>query len=124
MCKNKITSGFSVKLSDNQEYSFKLTTEDQLNLMSIENQLNAGEKTFIYHATNQPCRTFSFEDMSIIIKAFKQHVLFHTTYFNVAKQYVNSLVNIDAVNAFTYGTDVFNVIDDKRIRQILSGGKL
>ena len=31
MCKNQITSGFSVKLSDGETYSFKLTIEDQVN---------------------------------------------------------------------------------------------
>ena len=55
LCKNKITSGFSVKLSDGKEYGFKLTTEDQLNLMAIENRLNAGEKTFIYHFVVARC---------------------------------------------------------------------
>lgn len=122
ICKNKITAGFSVVLSDGEIYNFKLTTEDQLNLMSIEGQLNAGAETFIYHATNQPCRFFSREDMTKIINAFKRYTLYHTTYFNVAKQYINSLVDIEKVNTFIYGTDVSDMVDDIVIKQILKNG--
>lgn len=121
-CKNKITAGFSVVLSDGESYDFKLTTEDQLNLMSIEGQLNAGAKTFIYHATNQPCKFFSRDDMTKIINTFKRYTLYHTTYFNVAKQYINSLTDIEKVNRFTYGTDVSEVVDDIVIKQILKNG--
>jgi hypothetical protein len=121
-CKDKITSGFSVVLSDNKLYNFRLTTEDQLNLMSIESQLNAGAKTIIYHATNQPCRVFSRKDMLKIISTFKRHTLYHTTYFNVAKQYINSLVDIEKINTFIYGDDVSEATDDKTIKQILKTG--
>ena len=122
ICKNKITSGFSLTLSDGESYSFKLTTEDQLNLMSIEGQLNAGAETFIYHATNQPCKFFSREDMLKIINAFKRYTLYHTTYFNVAKQYINSLKSTEKVNMFTYGTDVSEMVTDITLKQILKNG--
>ncbi len=122
ICKNKITAGFSIVLSDGEMYNFKLTTEDQLNLMSIEGQLNAGAETFIYHATNQPCKFFSREDMTRIINAFKCYTLYHTTYFNAAKQYINSLVDIEKVNTFVYGTDISEVVNDSVIKQILKNG--
>ena len=122
ICKNKITAGFSITLSDDEVYNFKLTTEDQLNLMSIEGQLNAGAETFIYHATNQPCKFFSRDNMIKIINAFKRYTLYHTTYFNVAKQYINSLADIEKVNTFSYGTDVSEAIDDVVIKQILKNG--
>lgn len=121
-CKSKIISGFSVVLSDRKSYSFQLTIEDQLNLMSIEGQLNAGVDTFLYHATGQSCKYFSREDMIKIIAAFRRHTLYHTTYFNVAKQYINSLASIEKVTMFTYGTDVSEIVDDKAIKQILKNG--
>ena len=71
ICKDRIIEGFSIMLNDGKNYGFKLTIEDQLNLMSLENQLNSGIETFVYHATNQPCRCFSKADMSKIIAAFK-----------------------------------------------------
>lgn len=121
-CKDKITAGFSITLSDGQLYSFKLTTEDQLNLMSIEGQLNAGAETFIYHATNQPCKFFVREDMTKIINSFKRYTLYHTTYFNIAKQYINSLTDIEKVNRFAYGADVSEATDDIVIKQLLKNG--
>jgi hypothetical protein len=122
VCKSKITAGFSIVLSDCKSYNFKLTAEDQLNLLALENQLNAGATTFLYHATGQPCRFFSREDMTKIISIFKRHTLYHTTYFNVAKQYINSLVDIEKVNLFTYGMDVSSAVDDVVIKQILKNG--
>ena len=74
ICKDKIIDGFSIVLNDGKNYCFRLTIEDQLNLMSIENQLNSGVETFVYHATNQPCRCFSKIDMAKILATFKQHI--------------------------------------------------
>ena len=121
-CKNMITAGFSVKLSDENTYNFKLTVEDQLNLMAIENQLIAGAETFLYHATGQPCKFFSKEDMTKIINSFRRYTLYHTTYFNAAKQYINSLVDIEKVNRFVYGTDISDTVNDLVIKQILKNG--
>lgn len=121
-CKNKIISGFSVVLSDDKVYNFKLTTEDQLNLMSIEGQLNAGAETFIYHATDLPCRVFSRDEMTKVINAFRQHITYHTTYFNVAKQYINSLIDIGKINEFAYGNDLSAYVNDSAIKQILKNG--
>lgn len=123
ICKNRIISGFSIVLSDNAEYDFKLTTEDQLNLMLIENQLYTGESQFIYHATNQPCRLFNKDDMIKIINKYKHFVLYHTTYFNAAKQYINKLTDITKVNLFSYGNDVSEIVDDVVLKQILKNGE-
>jgi hypothetical protein len=122
ICNAKIIDGFSIKLADGNAYNFKLTTEDQLNLMHIENQFNAGEKLFIYHATDLPCRAFVREDMGKVLKAFRKHILYHTTYFNVVKQYINAQTSIDRVMAFTYGTDISDTVTDPTIRQILKKG--
>lgn len=122
ICKAKITAGFSIALSDGKLYHFKLTTEDQLNLMSIENQLMSESETFLYHATGQPCKIFLRNDMTKIINTFRRHTLYHTTYFNIAKQYINAQVNIEKINTFTYGTDVSSIVDDVIIKQILKNG--
>jgi hypothetical protein len=121
ICKSKITSGFTVKLANGEE-SFKLTTEDQLNLLQIENLLAAGETSFIYHATDRPCKIYTKADMTIVLKAFRKHVLYHTTYYNAVKQYINSLADIEKVNLFSYGMNVSEVIDDPVLEQILRLG--
>ncbi len=121
-CKEAITAGFSITLSDGELYNFKLTQEDQINLLNIENQLNAGAKTVIYHATDLPCRIFTCADMTKIIKAYRSHVQYHTTYFNIAKQYLKSLTDIDKIKAFTYGTDISDKAKDPTLRYILKKG--
>ena len=121
-CKTIIIAGFYIKLSDGKTYGFKLTTEDQLNLMLLENKLISGEDYFIYHATNQPCQVYNREDMTAIVAAFRKHVLYHTTYFNAAKQYLNDLTNIEKVNLFRYGDNITEFIKDPVIKQILKNG--
>lgn len=122
ICKSKITAGFSVVLSNGESYNFRLTVEDQLNLMMLENQLNSGVENFIYHATEEPCRIYKREDVIRIVNAFKTHTLYHTTYFNTAKQYIKSLVDIEKVNLFTYGDDVSSILTDPVLAQILKNG--
>jgi hypothetical protein len=122
ICNNKITSGFSIKLSDGQVYSFSLTTEDQLNLLCLENQLSTGEDVFVYHAIGLPCKLFARNDMIKIINAYRKHVRYHTTYFNTAKHYVNSLTDINKIKTFSYGTDVTYTTKDPVLRKILIDG--
>lgn len=122
-CKNKIIAGFSIKLSDGTKHTFRLTAEDQLNLLNLENQLNNGTvQTFVYHATGEPYRIFTRDDMTKIIRSYRMHVLYHTTYFNAAKQYIKSLTDIDKINSFSYGTDITYTVQDPDIRKILRDG--
>lgn len=121
-CNNKIVEGFSVRLSDGKKHNFRLTYEDQINLLNLENQLGSGIYTFVYHATGEPCKIFTREEVLKIVKAYRKHILYHTTYFNVAKQYVKSLVDIDKVKAFTYGDNVLNAVKDDTLKQILKDG--
>ena len=57
-----------------------------------------------------------------IISYFKRYTLYHTTYFNIAKQYINSLEDIDKVTSFTYGEDISETVKDKTIKKILKTG--
>ena len=121
-CKNKIIEGFTLELSDGKFYNFRLTTEDQLNLILIENQLLAGDRYFVYHATNQPCKVYEKEDMARIVHAFRKHIQYHTTYYNAVKQYINSLSDINVIANFVYGTDIAEFIEDELLKQILKSG--
>jgi hypothetical protein len=60
--------------------------------------------------------------MTKIVKAFRKHVLYHTTYFNVAKQYINTLTDVEKVNLFEYGQDVSALTKNPALRQILENG--
>lgn len=125
VCQQKIVEGFNINLSDGKSYHFDLTAEDQLNLLNIENQLYAGAQNILYHAAGIPCKMFNRIDLFRIIKAFRDHVLYHTTYFNVAKQYINTLTDSTKIEQFTYGEDVSLMTKDHNIKQILRfGGKI
>lgn len=121
-CKNKITKGFSILLSDGEKHHFKLTVEDQLNLMSLENQLKSEQNSFIYHSTNNLCRMFSRADVEKIVKTFRLFTVYHTTYFNTAKHYIKSLTDIEKIKSFSYGLDVSDFVTDVTIKQILREG--
>ena len=122
MCKHKITSGFSTVLSDGNVYKFRLTPEDQINLLNLENQLRTDDSLFVYHSTGMPCKVFKREDVNKIVKQYRKHVLYHTTYFNVAKQYVASLKDVNKIKEFHYGTDITDFTNDIAIKQILIQG--
>ena len=121
-CQAKIIEGFSVRFTDANEYNFRLTAEDQINLLNLENQLNTGADTFIYHGTGLPCRIFTREEIKKIVNTYRKHVLYHTTYFNVAKQYIKSLNDINKINAFYYGKDITWFIKDYAVSQVLRNG--
>lgn len=122
ICKSKIIDGFTLKLSDGNTHSFRLTQEDQLNLTHIERQLAAGDINFVYHATNEPVKVYGKYDMDKVVKAFRKHVLYHTTYFNVAKQYIDTLADTEAVETFNYGADVSAMVRNPTLLQILTNG--
>lgn len=122
-CEEHIVSGFCIKLSDGKLHNFSLTSKDQLNLISLESQLNNGADTFIYHADNEFCTFFTKEDMTKIITAFRRHVTYHTTYFNAVKRYINSLTDAEKLSNFTYGAEIAKTVDDPAIRQFLSKGE-
>ena len=121
-CNNKITNGFSLRLADGKKHNFRLTAEDQLNLLNLENQLNSGVQSFVYHATGEACQVFTREDFLKIIKAYRKHILYHTTYFNAAKQYLKSLSDADKANAFYYGMPITWTVKDLTLRKILQEG--
>lgn len=117
-CRAKIIGGFDIVLS-NGAHHFELTAEDQLNLLSIENQLNTGAQSVLYHASGEPCKMFTREDMFKVIRAFRQHVLYHTTYFNAVKQYISELTDVEKIEHFAYGDDVSFVVNEPEVRRIL-----
>lgn len=122
-CKAKIIAGFTVELSDGEAQEFRLTMEDQLNLIRLSAQLNDGvTEVFVYHATGQPCKVFTKADMAKVVSAAWMHMTFHTTYFNIAKQYINACTSIEEVQQFNYGMDVSSSTNDSIIKQILKRG--
>lgn len=102
-CNKTITSGFDVVLSDGNTYHFSLTTQDQLNLITLSSLIANGETQIPYHADGELCRFYSAEDINTIITTATQFKTYHVSYFNALKMYINSLKRKKTVAAVQYG---------------------
>lgn len=105
-CRSTIENGIDVVLSDGETYHFSLTTQDQLNLTTLSAMVSAGETSIPYHADNEPCKYYSVEDILIIITEAKNHIAYHTTYYNSLKLYISSLRSINTISAIVYGCEI------------------
>lgn len=105
-CQAVIESGVDVQLSDGNTYHFSLTMTDQMNISSMYLKAVAGEEPLPYHADNEPCKFYSAADIITINTAMENAVIFHTTYFNSLKMYINSLSTITEIGAIFYGIEI------------------
>lgn len=105
-CNQTITNGFDVMLSDNKVYHFSLTTQDQLNLITLSSMLASGETSIPYHADGELCRFYSAEDITSIIEMATQFKTYQVSYYNSLKAYIESLSTIDEIHAITYGNEI------------------
>lgn len=105
-CNKVIENGIDVFLSDGNSYHFSLTTQDQLNLITLQSMIAAGETSIPYHADGELCRYYSVEDITAVMEAATAYKTYHVTYFNSLKMYINSMSNIADISAVQYGVDV------------------
>lgn len=105
-CHKSIINGISVLFSDNKYHKFDLTIEDQLNLLSLENEIKNGAKEVLYHEKNNMCKLYSSTDIEKLIMAAHDHKVYHTTYFNILKDYINSLYDINIIKDIYYGIEL------------------
>ena len=106
ICNKVIENGIDVQLSDGNVYHFSLTTQDQLNLITLQSMIAAGETYIPYHADGELCRYYSVDDIKVVMDAATAHKTFHVTYFNSLKVYINSLDDIATVSQVQYGMDI------------------
>ena len=105
-CSNVITGGFDVVLSDNESHHFSLTTQDQLNLITVTTLMASGETSIPYHADGELCKFYSPDDMTIISTGATNFKTYHVSYFNSLKSYIESLNDIETISAITYGFEI------------------
>lgn len=106
VCNKVIENGIDVMLSDGNVYHFSLTTQDQLNLITLQSMIAAGETSIPYHADGELCRYYSVEDISTVMDSATAHKTLHVTYFNSLKVYINALDNITDISAAEYGMEI------------------
>ena len=106
VCNKVIENGVDVQLSDGNLYHFSLTTQDQLNLITLQSMIAGGATSIPYHADGELCRYYSVDDISLVMDAATAHKTFHVTYFNSLKVYVNALEDITAIAGIQYGVEI------------------
>jgi hypothetical protein len=59
-----------------------------------------------YHADGEQCIFYTSEEINEIVETATAFKIYHTTYYNALKGYVNALDTIEAINAIEYGTPI------------------
>jgi len=103
ICNQTIVNGVTVTFSDNKKHHFRLTIEDQINLISLKSLIESGSKEVVYHETDSLCKSYKAKDILLLIKTADEHKIYHTTYFNKLKHYIKSLYDIEKINSIEYG---------------------
>ena len=119
-CERMIESGFDLVLDDHEEHHFSLTTQDQLNLITLSTQLASGETAIPYHADGELCRFFSANEVQDLIETATIHKTYHVTYFNALRGYIEQLETIEEIHAVTYGMYLAEEYQSDVMKQLFS----
>ena len=103
-CRHTIEAGFDLVLR-NESHHFSLDTQDQLNLISLSAMAQTQE-LIPYHADGEQCIFYTAQEIEQIVAAATSFKIYHTTYYNALKTYINALETIEAISAITYGTPI------------------
>lgn len=103
-CRQTIEAGFDLVLRGDTHH-FSLTTQDQLNLMSL-GTLAQTEELIPYHADGEECEFYTPQEINEIITAAADFKNYQLAYHNALKAYINALDTIEDIAAITYGTPI------------------
>lgn len=103
-CRMTIEAGFDLELRGEMHH-FSLNTQDQLNLITLST-LAQTQSLIPYHADGEACIFYTSEEIREIVETATAFKIYHTTYYNALKGYINALNTIEAISAITYGTEI------------------
>ena len=118
-CQQKIVDGVSVLMDDGIYHKFRLTLEDQLNLLGVEREILNGATSVLYHSTNDVCRLYSKKEMLHLINVAYKHKNYHTTYFNLLKYCINNMSDTSAISNIEYGVDLMSLDIPEEVKNIV-----
>lgn len=101
-CNAIIINGIDLELSQGQVH-FNLDIEDQSNIANLFKVVELGGTEFPYQSDGGICRIYSAEEIIKIYIASQTLITTQTTYHNALKAYIQSLNEIEAISAITYG---------------------
>lgn len=102
-CNQLIEQGVNV---NGEHFSYK--TEDQINIKSLFDISVAivPEYYMSYHSDTKKCRLYSSAEIKDIYLTAQMNLVQHTTYFNLLKEYINSLDDADVIKSIKYGDEL------------------
>lgn len=103
-CRHIIEAGFDLELRG-ETCHFSLDTQDQLNLISLSAMAQT-QSMIPYHADGEMCIFYTAEEINEIVSTATAFKVYHTTYYNALKGYINALNTIEEISAITYGTQI------------------
>lgn len=103
-CRTTIESGFDLELRG-ETHHFSLTTQDQLNLMSLSATATT-QDLIPYHADDETCVFYTADEIKEIAAKATEFKNYNLAYYNSLKTYINALETIEEVSAITYGTPI------------------
>lgn len=103
-CRKTIENGFDLNVHGETRH-FSLDTQDQLNLMSLSVMAET-ESLIPYHADGEEVIFYTAQEIKEIVNAANTFKIYHTTYYNALKKYINALTTIQEIVAITYGTPI------------------
>lgn len=103
-CRLAIEGGFDLEIHGETKH-FSLTTQDQLNLMSLSSTVQAQE-LIPYHADGEACEFYTASEINEIINEATSFKNYQIAYNNALKIYINALESIEDISSITYGIDI------------------
>ena len=103
-CHITIEQGFDLELRGETKH-FSLTTQDQLNLMSLSMMVQIQE-LIPYHADGEESTFYTADEIKQIIDAAAAFKNYHLAYYHALKAYINDLDTIEDIAAIEYGTPI------------------
>jgi hypothetical protein len=97
MCNAYIGLGTDIELNDGNIYHFSLSIEDQQNIKNAVDVANLTKTPVPYHADGELCKMFSVEDINKIYTNSIMYITYHTTYFNMLKNYIQSCNDAETI---------------------------
>ncbi|MFR2750666.1 MAG: hypothetical protein ACLU6E_10740 [Dysosmobacter welbionis] len=104
-CNAAIVAGCDVELADGVTGHISLTSEDQINLTNAAASVSAGAEEYPYHLDGKLCAMYSAADILTMAQTATAHKLYHTTYFNHLKAWVERSSAEEAA-AIVYGSEL------------------
>lgn len=104
ICRQTIEAGFDLELRGEMHH-FSLDTQDQLNLISLSAMAQT-QSLIPYHADGEACIFYTNEEINEIVETATSFKIYHTTYYNALRGYINALETIEEIGAIEYGTEI------------------